>query len=491
MKKNWIILRAIVGVFLVLCMMTGIVGCGEKGNSSEPEIVYGNDEDIVTDDDDTVVVQSKVSGGTTSSGSSGTAIAEYKNKNLKPAYKTDEAKKADYLESVPKNLAGQEVSILIWWSPLEYEKKKMERFTEKTGIKIKWIQTTEEEYMQRLSALKAQGNSPDLAAIMPQNYPGAILQDAFQPLTNGKLNLKDTSLYDISSMDMLKWDGKYYGAITKGTTRITMGILMFNADIFKKYGVEDPNSMWQKSLEGKGNYNWDSFVKMAQTIQSKSGKTALTAGYQGYRLVQTTGEDAVKFSGGKLTNNMTSTTYRSGYKWVTGLLMNGANKVADWALTREGFIKNQCVMLVEETWALQKGERYENVSFGIGYAPLPCPTNKTVVPSDAQLWGFPVGAKHTEAASYAFEYWNNPYFDENGHGVWVNDAAAGFVGWLWDQPKTFQISHGVFNYGGDYDFYEYNFDAASTVTENVDAVIDQYNGVVEQNLKKLYSEFEK
>jgi ABC-type glycerol-3-phosphate transport system substrate-binding protein len=69
---------------------------------------------------------------------------------------------------------------------------------------------------------------------------------------------------------------------------------MYNADLFDKYGVTSPHKLWQD-----GKWNWDTFVSTAQEIQKKSKVIACTAGYQGYRLAQTGGEDAVAIKNGK------------------------------------------------------------------------------------------------------------------------------------------------------------------------------------------------
>ncbi len=473
-------LSKMISMLLAICMLFTFAGCGKavSDTSSDEQINYGDEDYEIDDGDDTVVVDKE--NKTTKRNNA----ASYNNSNTKHTFTIDETKKESFLESVPKNLSGQEVSILVWWNPFDYEKKKWERFTAATGIKIKPIYVTGDAYLQRLASLKAAGNSPDIAAITSGTYPSAIMQNYFQPLSAGIKNY-DPAVYDVDSMNLLKWNGVQYGAIIKGTTYITMGLMVFNADVFKKYGVKDPNALWQE-----GNWNWDTFVSTASEIQKKSNLVGLTADYQGFRLVQTCGEDAVTIKNGKISNNTSSKTYRDAYKWVNDLQMIGQYKVADFSLNLAGFKAGKSAMYVGENWSLQKGERFENTSFTLGYAPLPSPKGKQItIPSDAQLWGFPVGAKHTTAAGYVLEYWQNPAFNEVGNEIWLNDSVAAFCDWMWSQPKSFKISQGIINYGGDYEWGTYAYECASAGKDKLDSTMDKWSGVIDSNIKKISKEF--
>lgn len=504
MKKSII---QLIAIMMVVAMLFTFTGCSDEGAESIIEgadLNYGDEViDDLEDDGDTVTVSTVTSGSdkgnSSSGGNKGSSNKDNSNKGngsgnknsggntidygdkFENNYAQDEGKKTSFLESVPKNLAGQEVTILTWWQPFEHEKKKMEKFTKETGIKIKWIYADMSNYLQRLATLRAQGNPPDIACIRVDDYPNAILLDYFRPISESKIDTTK-SIFDIDSMNKMKFGGKHYGVIIKGTTYITMGILAYNADMFDKNGVTSPQELWDS-----GKWNWESFVEIALDIQKKAKVAPLNSPYSGYRLAQTSGEDAIAFKNGKLVNNMKSEVYRSGYKWVSDLTPKGKYGI----LIPHGdnmyndFLSGQVAMVATENWLLQKGERLSGGKFTIGFAPLPCKTSKTVIPSDAQLWGFPTGSKHLEAASYALEYWHNPQYIETGYDLWMSDSAAGFMDWMWKQPKSFKISQGVFNYGGEGSFWDYNF----MILENpdkIDSYIDSRMSFVDANLKKIY-----
>jgi len=514
-------LKTLLAILVCLSMVFCMSACGNEESASEPEILYGNEVDDSFGDEDTegnVDATGSENNGTNGGGnnagtntnnagtnsnangssngggnkdgvvtstitkpnsSNGGGNTQSYDDGLVQKNEINEDSKKDFLLSIPKKYSGQEVSILTWWEPFDYEVEKMARFTKATGIKVKFVYADNASYMQKLSSLKLQKNSPDIACIQAGQYPSAIIQDYFQPIDNTKLSF-NSKTFDLDSMNKLKWNGKRYGAIIKGNSHINFGILIYNADMFKKHGVTDPHTLWSK-----GNWNWDTLVSTAQEIQKKSGVTALSTEYHGYRLSQSSGEDAVIFKNGKLVNNTGSENYREAYKFIFNLGLKGQYKVLDSGLNRDGFMNGQCAMFLEDSWALQSGERYENLSFTLGFAPIPCKKGVNAVPSDFQLWGFPVGAKNTEAAAYALEYWLSPQFDEKGHSTWVNSSAAAMLDHLWEQPKVFKLSTGAIEYGGDYEWWDYNQQCAINGGD-INSTMDRWSKVIEENLKKIY-----
>ena len=441
-------LRSLIAILLCLAMVFALTACGEKAEeTSEPEIMYGDETDDGFGEGDTE--GDVITSTTTTTSSGGSANTQNYDDGLVNKNKIDEDSKIDFLANIPKKYSGTEVSILIWWPAFDYEVKKMERFTKATGIKVKFVYADSASYMQKLS------------------------------IENSKLSMNKNT-FDLDSMNKLKWNGKQYGAIIKGNSHINFGIMLYNADLFKKHGVTDPHTLWEQ-----GKWNWDTLISTSQQIQKKSGITALSTEYHGYRLSQSSGEDAVVFKNGKLVNNTGSENYREAYKLIYNLGSKGQYKVMDMGLNRDGFMNGKCAMFLDDSWALQSGERYEDLPFTLGFAPIPCKKGVNAVPSDFQLWGFPVGAKNTEAAAYALEYWMSPQFDEKGHTTWVNDSAAAMLDHLWEQPKVFELSTGAIEYGGDYEWWDYNQQCALNGND-INATMDRWSNVITENLRKIY-----
>lgn len=484
MKKRWIrLIVALLTLSLIGCMFTG---CGSEDVQSDPsavDVIYGSDEDY--DDDDEMIDTATSSSSTGGSGNGGgTTVAGGQNvETPSQTYHRDEEAAKSFLESIPKELSGSTVRVLIWWKPGVAETKKAEEFTEKTGINIKFI-NSEGTYTQKLSSMIAQGNPPDLACIQQEMFPSTIMQDYFEPLSKGKFDLSDP-IYDLDTMNEYKYKDTYYGAMVKGSTMITFSFLAYNADIFSKAGVKTPNQLWKE-----GNWNWDTFVSTCQDIMNKSDvEAAVTSEYQGNVLVQSAGTDAVKIDNGKMINNCSDTKLLTAWQFINDL--QDRYKVFDAGMNSRGFYEGRAAMLIADNYSMQKGDTLEsNMVYEWGYAPLPCPKGSSfTVPSVIKLWGLPKGTKNAEAASYWLRYWLDSTYDVEGYETWINDEVADFNAWLWEQPKTFANFKSVVNYGGNYSWTEMTAKLAGCGAENVKSELDSWSGVIDANIAKMEKEF--
>ena len=493
MKNNSIV--RFLALLMVFCIMSfSFAGCKKDSNDASSTDVNGNlligdatdtddddDEDITSGGSAGVVSGSK--GNTVSQGNTGGGTTGKPNEN----HQIDEGKKKTFLESVPKSLSGQTVRVLIWWPAGTTEKAKAAAFEKATGIKIKFVQTSvgSGPYYQKLSALKAQNSAPDLACILQESFPQAIMQDYFQPLSAGKLDLSD-SIYDKNTMEQFKWNNKYYGAMIKSSTMVTFNVCFFNKDIFKKANVTNPYDLWQKAQ-----WNWDTLVSTSQELMKKNSKlsAAITGDYGANFLVQTAGTDAVKFNNGKIINNCSDPLLSTAWKFLNDL--SGKYKVFS-GVGYSSFFSRDIPMLFTGNYIAQRGDTLDKqAKFSWGYAPLPCPKGqKTVVSSMAKLWGFPVGAKNTEAASYWLRYWLDSSFDPADAPLW-SDKSAGllsFNDWLWEQNKQFNNYQGIVNYGGNYT-WEQMCNALASGSDKVDSNLKAWSGTINSNINKLMKDF--
>lgn len=485
-RQNWF--RMIV-MLLTFCMLVSAIGCGEGSEAGkDASVLYGDDVDYIDDDDDVVsdgdatqTTTTTVSGGKGNSGGSGTSGKV----GVAAGHEIDEQAKGDFLKSVPKRLSGKTVKILVWWQPGTAEVAKMKKFTEATGIKIQWITSGGGgEYMQKLSALKIQGNSPDLACV--QNYPNSIMQDYFEPLSYGKLDYSDKSVYDIDTMNKYKWDNKLYGAVIKGSPMCFFNVLYYNVDMFNKAGVKTPRQLWEAN-----NWNWDTFRELCVEAQNKmKTSAALTCEYHGHVFIPTANTSYTKMNNGKIVNNMNDPNLLKAWTYVNEL--KEKYKVLDAGINRDGWIAQKCPMFADGTYYLQKGDHFDkNVKFNYDYVPLPSPKGQSFTASAAlQMWGFPKGSKNAEAAAYALRYWWSNEFDEKGSERWNSTKAAEFNNWLSEQPKAFE-NDGIVAYDGSYTNYQMYSELSNAGAANVRSVLDRWSGVITSNIKSIEKEFGK
>lgn len=494
MKSKWFKTLAII---MSVCMLVAAFSaCGKTKVSSDDTssdlhgdaVDYDDDDANVSDGEETVTTSSGKTGSGKSSGTtSGKPVSNEGNKtqgNASETYHQDENKKKSFLESVPKSLSGKTVKILVWWNPRVAETAKMKEFTKKTGIKIKFITCgAGGEYTQKLSSMISQNQAPDLACIQQLNFPAVVMQDYFQPLSNGKLDLND-SIYDKDTMNKFKYKNQYYGAMIKGSTMITMNVLIYNADFFSQAGVKTPYQYWQE-----GNWNWDTFVTAGQEIQQKNSKikAAITGEYQCNQLVQTANTDAVKFDNGKIINNCGDSALLNAWNFLHDL--TDKYKILDSGINNRGFNTGEVAMSIAGNYVMQRGDWLDSdLVYNWGYAPLPSPKGQQLtVSSSVKLWGFPKGSKNTEAASYALRYWLDSTYDVKGSETWINDEIADFNAWLWEQPKCFSSYQGIVGYGGNYSWEQMSAELKST--DDVKSTLDSWSKVIDANIAKINKEF--
>lgn len=483
--------KQIISILLILCLAFCMVGCNNKKVTSDDEttsdanILFGDAVDTDDDDDTNTGGDNSGTGIVSQGNNSSSNSAGGSNSALTPSnsYEIDEEKKQSFLESVPKSLSGTTVKVLVWWTPGVTETAKAQAFEKATGIKIKFVQTgLGGEYVTKLSSLIQQKNSPDLACINQEYYPGVVMQNNFQTLDAAKLNLSD-SIYDIDTMNMFKYNGKYYGAMVKSSTMITFYATFFNRDMFKKYGVKNPEELWKE-----GNWNWDTFVSTAQEIKNKAKLTnAVASEYGGHYIVQSAGTDQVKLDNGKIINNSSDPLLEKAWQFINDLT-NKYNVLGGGSST---FTSGAVPMILTGNYVAQTGDLFEKgCKFEWGMVPCPCPAGQeTIVPSTVKLWGIPRGAKNAEAAGYWLRYWLDESFDPADKPLWVNNQVKSVNNWLWEQKKQFTNFMGIVNYGGNYNWESMTNELSTTSSSNIKSVLDSWSGTIDKNIQKLEKEF--
>ena len=401
---------------------------------------------------------------------------------VESTYEVDEDAKEKFFKSVPASLKGKTVRVLIWWKPGVTESKKAEVFEKRTGIKIKFVTCgSGDAYYTKLAALIGQDNAPDLACITQSNFPNAVIQNYFEPLSVGKLDLND-KIYDKQTMDYFKWNDKYYGAMVKSSTMITFYCCFFNKSLYN--GMENPYDLWQANK-----WNWDTLVSSTQKVMSanKNLKAGIVGDYSCHFFAQTSGADLVEFNNGKIINNCNNADILKGYQKLSEL--KNKEKILTTGTNYQQFVAGQAALLFTGNYIMQTGDIIDQtVKFDWGVVPMPSPAgSKTVIPSSVKLWGFSRGAKNTEAASYWLRYWLDESFDEEGYNLWTNEEAKVFNNWLWEQDKQFINWTGIVEFGGNYKSDNVITELVNAEPSSMKAEIDKWSSVIDSNIKNIMS----
>ncbi len=149
---------------------------------------------------------------------------------------------------------------VMWWgSQTRHDKtlKVIEMFEAKNPkIKVEPIFTSFSGYFEKLITLSAGNQLPDVYRLRIQDIPSWASKGQVADLKNVS-TLKGLSGMDKSTIDVGKYDGTLYGAAT-GVNSLCFA---YNADAFKKAGVSIPDDT---------KWTWDDFVKICNTIYSKT-----------------------------------------------------------------------------------------------------------------------------------------------------------------------------------------------------------------------------
>lgn len=388
--------RLSIALLLVIAMLLVASGCSDEPEMfSTVEVVdeFEEEDSGVTDTTDTPVKDnSSTTESVPSSSPSSTA---------KPGSNFDPYK------NIQSNKDGNNVTIMLWWTPSANEKKVMNDFKSKYGIGFKIVTTTAELYQTRLTAAVASGKDvPDICAMNHESFPIPIVKNQVQPLTNAVFDLKNDDAYDIAQMDLFKWKGQYYGIQLKGNMTYQRGCVYFNETLFKERGVKTPYELWKN-----GKWNWDTFADSAKKMTfSNAGKTTygITSDNTWITfLMASTKTDFVKNTGTNIVNNLNDSNILKTMSFVSDLKNGGY-----WN-PQEGGTKalrnRETAMLLEGSWVMETKSAsgsLDPINGKWGVVPIPSPAGQESVQAiTPTVWCIVKGAKSPKSASYFLRYW--------------------------------------------------------------------------------------
>lgn len=153
---------------------------------------------------------------------------------------------------------------------------------ENPKIKVKYETCLYDDYFTKLQTLAASKTLPDVFEINYENFVNYASKGSLLDLSGVISNDKsfDPSVYDKTSYDAYKYQGKQYGLVEKFSTCL----LFYNKDLFDKAGVAYPNENWtwqdelaaaQKLTDTKkgiwGTYSPIQFYEFYKTIAQNGG----------------------------------------------------------------------------------------------------------------------------------------------------------------------------------------------------------------------------
>lgn len=507
---------SLLALLLVATMLLTLVSCGEDTPAEGTQAVDGGDTttapsgedapaDSTTEADasatDTSASESSSTSATSASKTTGSGLRTDKtNKTTKTsksvtATTPSKGKDGNVLEQVDPALKGTSIKMYIWWTAGKDDKAEAKTFKDKTGITVTYETAALGKYQQNLSAKVMAKNAPALAAIINEWYPQPITRGLMQPLSNVKgWNFKDSDVYALSLMDQFGYKGKHYGVALKGSNMTTFEVMFFNKAILSKQGVkigkDDPYTLWKK-----GQWNWDSCLKIAQKCTDKSKKlSGISNVYQNYWMLSA-GEDFVISTKAGLKNNVKSRGVLDAWNWNWDLV--NTYKVIDTSYTGQTpFIQGKAAMLGGGSYLMQADASHsnyvpQNMKDDWSVVPFPSPKGKTIAACEGTVWGFPTGVtgNKLQAAAWYLRYFLDDY-NYSSRDFYPKDECWEVMKWMWDQKIQSFNSVGVLTYGGEYDAASIQYsllDEADTKAK-LASNLQSWDAVLQTNIDKIESE---
>lgn len=389
----------------------------------------------------------------------------------------------DILNAMPKKLRGSSLTFYNWDSSQEYAGAPgvIEKFTQQTGIAVKWQTIPYDSYFTNLAAVIASGkNVPDVVRTRGP-VPSDML--CYQPLTTAKFDFSD-SAWDKSIMELYTINGKTYATSLQNTHLSSVDLIFYNNDLIKKYDMEDPYKLWKT-----GKWNWEKYLEICRNYTNESGNPASCGEgwYRSYPSVFGT-HGAIGFDGKQFFNNMKNKNFSSLYGQLANIYNEDKLFVFGGA---DQFAAGKSLFAIGTSSQMRKNNsafaelKSEN---NLCAVPMPAPKGDkhyTQGLAEAEAYAIAKGASNPEAAPYFLRYFlDGSNYDLNNY--FCNSQNLEVYNWCTNQNnKIFVYSYPETVKTGTTDGFkeQTSDDIAGFIDANInkiDNVVKEYNGAIEK-----------
>ncbi len=393
MKKASLLKVAALLLTLVM-MLTFATGCGDNSVTSDP--VSDDEGGFVADDDyqfDTGNLEQDdvtVSTGPNNGGSTGNSNQVANSDGLKYSDNTDIFKK------IPKNLRGKTVVFSDWGEAVADEYMKViNKFQKDTGIRVKMLQFLNTEYIAKVSASIAAGESPDIAG-SNSSYPAAL--ELVQPLPS--YFKVDDGFWDKRTADATKVKGKYYFVNTINSPFTGGYVTYYNKYLFNTAGLKTPQEYYDE-----GQWTYENFMKVAKDVTDAKYKGAM---FDPIIIAQQMGSSLIDYNAATGVFSASSSANSQNFVKAMQFYAKGLEDGVFVSGSAMNFAHGGVGMAILGTYGLKyNGYFAELLPDQIGV--LPCPDSLDgqkleLMPLGYRGYGICKGAKNGEGAYYLLRY---------------------------------------------------------------------------------------
>ena len=387
-------------VLVMSIFLTLFAGCKQEDEvvwESYDDVSYTTVQGEKTDSYDSYEATDS-DGGTTSDGKTSSNGSTASSKEVVIMTKKPKGGRFDNL-----NYKGKTIKYLIGYKPQEWEQQIYDEFEKISGAKIKYIQ--EGTSSNKLAALIAANDAPDVYRMRQEQYPDYITKKLVQPLDKFIDKKKDTWLaYDL--MNQIKYHGSYYGITDHYWGDLFF--VYFNKDLFDKNLDVKKNPL---ELYKEGKWTWDAFYDLAKKMTVKDAQGHITQYGSTSELLNlfalSAGAGIVEGKNGVFKNTLNTKQMKDAAAMEKKLAAGGYYK------TEEGdFKQGNIAMYLYPQYRMREKGSWGKVSFKWDVAPFPRYTGGTsYTPAQYEFGVVPMKAKNPEAGYMLMNY--RAYCQEN------------------------------------------------------------------------------
>ena len=271
-------MKKLICIVLCLLMVFSVAACGQEAtgsnNSSKPvnnsSVVDETSSDSSTTDTSSVEQTQSATSSTQAkpnnqTSSLVTSIIEWRPGTENPK---DDAPKMSSLTwkqvkaKMPKDAAGKEIELYNWNAQIPAQKTAIQKFTQETGIKVKYTEEGYGTYLAKLASLVATDNPPTVVRLR-DNAPSYMM--SMQPINNTGYDFNDT-YWDQDILMEYNVNGLLYGVNLESSPYYQPMVTFYNQELIDMYSLEDPYKLWKE-----GKWTWKKMFEICEEFVEAAG----------------------------------------------------------------------------------------------------------------------------------------------------------------------------------------------------------------------------
>lgn len=401
-------MKKILSIILLLAIcLTCITGCSKKNDGNESDVNDVISSDVENDSTDNTDDASSDEAGGSEAGSSAQTPVDGNQAN------------AD------DSLRGTTVTFASWEDFNGTERGNViQKFTKATGIKVKVVPVTQNDYIVKMASRLSAGKTVDIF-IDNQEFPRTV--SFAQPITNAGIDLNDAK-WDKTIIQTSTINGNTY--LVNAQWDLKYFVLSYNKSLFE--GITSPEDYVKNN-----NWTWETFAKAAKAI-SGLGSEYVGCHFSTPIFMAAYGTSYVKYDSAK--QEFYRSTDEKQFSDVWSYILDGYKAgYFNPTYNTAKLVSGTCGMAINDCSALQAGGYFDGMKdsdWGFTYLPKQNASDSDYPRASLMFaYGLMKGAPNPKGAGKFLNF----YLDESNwdfNKYYANSAAKDFANVLNKRTPT-------------------------------------------------------